>query len=113
MKYRLSEIARICGGCLLGEDVTVADVVTDSRSCAFADGAMFVAMRGVNHDSHDNVAEMYRRGVRGFMVERADAAAIPCGAGYVVVGVLCFLLGVCLTMLLYKLRDKDKNGGDK
>lgn len=85
MKYRLSEIARICGGCLLGEDVTVADVVTDSRSCAFADGAMFVAMRGVNHDSHDNVAEMYRRGVRGFMVERADAAAIPCGAGYVVV----------------------------
>lgn len=34
-------------------------------------------------------------------------------AGYVVVGVLCFLLGVCLTMLLYKLRDKGKNGGDK
>ena len=34
-------------------------------------------------------------------------------AGYVVVGVLCFMLGVCLTMLLYKLRDKDKNGGDK
>ena len=34
-------------------------------------------------------------------------------AGYVVVGVLCFMLGVCLTMLLYKLRDKGKNGGDK
>ena len=26
---------------------------------------------------------------------------------------LCFMLGVCLTMLLYKLRDKGKNGGDK
>lgn len=34
-------------------------------------------------------------------------------AGYVVVGVLCFVLGVCLTLLLYKLRDKDKNGGEK
>ena len=34
-------------------------------------------------------------------------------AGYVVVGVLCFMLGVCLTLLLYKLRDRDKNGGEK
>ena len=53
MRYTLSEIARICGGELLGEDVTVDDVVTDSRSRAFAEGAMFVAMRGANHDSHD------------------------------------------------------------
>ena len=34
-------------------------------------------------------------------------------AGYVVVGVLCFMLGVCLTLLLYKLRYKDKNGEGK
>ena len=34
-------------------------------------------------------------------------------AGYVVVGVLCFVLGVCLTLLLYKLRGGDKNGGEK
>ena len=85
MRYTLSEIARICGGELLGEDVTVDDVVTDSRSRAFAEGAMFVAMRGANHDSHDNTDEMYRRGVRGFMVERADGREIPRGAGYVVV----------------------------
>lgn len=85
MRYTLSEIALICGGKLLGEDVTVDDVVTDSRSRAFAEGAMFVAMRGANHDSHDNTDEMYRRGVRGFMVERADGREIPRGAGYVVV----------------------------
>lgn len=75
----------MCGGELFGEDVTVNDVVTDSRRSVFADGAMFVAMRGVNHDSHDNTEEMFRRGVRAFMVERAAAAVIPAGAGYVAV----------------------------
>ena len=52
MKYYLSEIAAICQGTLHGEDLEVRDVVTDSRSAVFSDGAMFVAMCGVNHDSH-------------------------------------------------------------
>lgn len=70
MKYPLSDIARMCGGVLHGCDSVVGDVVTDSRRCAFGDGAMFVAMRGVNYDSHDYVADMYNRGVRAFIVER-------------------------------------------
>ena len=32
MKYMLSEIARICGGELIGEDLPVARVLTDSRN---------------------------------------------------------------------------------
>lgn len=83
MKYRLSDIARMCGGVLRGSDSVVSDIVTDSRRCAFGNGAMFVAMRGVNYDSHDYVADMYHRGVRAFMVEREVAVAE--GAGYVCV----------------------------
>ena len=44
MRYRLSEIAAMCGGVLLGQDVEVCDVVTDSRSSAFGRDAMFVPM---------------------------------------------------------------------
>ncbi|MBQ2415956.1 MAG: alanine racemase, partial [Alistipes sp.] len=86
MKYYLSEIAKICGGQLYGKDMEVRDVVTDSRSSAFSDGAMFVAMCGLNHDSHAYLADMYRMGLRAFMVERYDAQTMPSDAGYVEVG---------------------------
>ena len=85
MKYRLSDIALMCGGGFSGGDTAVDGIVTDSRSVAIAEGAMFVAMRGANHDSHDNIEEMFRRGVRAFMIERAAGAAVPEGAGCVTV----------------------------
>ena len=80
----MSEIAEICGGRLAGADTEVCGVETDSRNCSFGDGTLFVAMRGVNHDSHDYVAQMYARGVRAFMTERETTLAEGCGA--VVVG---------------------------
>lgn len=86
MKYTLSEIARLCGGTHYGEDLEVRDVVTDSRSCLFGDGAMFVAMRGENHDSHNFIADMLNSGVRAFMVETAEQVQDKEGLGYVVVG---------------------------
>ena len=53
MKYMLSEIARICGGELIGEDLPVARVLTDSRNCSFGEEPLFVAMKGTNHDSQN------------------------------------------------------------
>lgn len=71
----------MCGGELHGEDRVVGELLTDSRRQAFGDGAMFVAMRGANHDSHDYAVDMYRAGVRAFMVERE--VALPDDAGCV------------------------------
>jgi len=86
MNYRLSEIAALTGGRLYGRDLRTTGVVTDSRSCTFAEGALFVAMRGQRHDSHAFLRAMYDRGVRVFMVERdEEAAQLPDDAGYVVV----------------------------
>ena len=64
MKYMLSEIARICGGELIGEDLPVARVLTDSRNCSFGEEPLFVAMKGTNHDSHAFIGEMVRRDVK-------------------------------------------------
>ena len=69
MRYFLSEIAQIVGGKLVGCDLEVAAVATDSRSYALAHDTLFVAMRGVNHDAHDHIAEVCERGVKSFMVE--------------------------------------------
>lgn len=83
MNYKLSEIAAIVGGRLLGEDRSVVGVVTDSRSCTPFSEALFVAMRGRRHDSHRFVGEMARRGVEAFLVERV--VELPAGCGAVVV----------------------------
>lgn len=86
MNYKLSEIAAVCGGTLVGSDVEVQAVVTDSRSlsCELGTRPLFVAMHGANHDSHDFIPRMRERGVRAFLVER-DVDDIP-GCGYVRVG---------------------------
>ena len=79
MRYKLSEIAEICGGQLKGADLTVGGVETDSRNCAFGGDVLFVAMHGANHDSHDFIPQMITRGVRAFMTERPIEVADGCG----------------------------------
>ena len=80
MRYFLSEIAQIVGGRLAGCDLEVASVATDSRSYALTPDTLFVAMRGVNHDAHDHIAEVAERGVVAFMVEQEVALTEGCGA---------------------------------
>ena len=85
MRYRLSQIATITGGRHLGEDLECRSVATDSRSLSCELGAepLFVAMHGANHDSHDYIEDVARRGVRAFLVERE--VPIATGQGVVVV----------------------------
>ncbi|MDO4759003.1 MAG: alanine racemase [Rikenellaceae bacterium] len=85
MKYRLSQIATITGGRLVGEDREVCSVATDSRSLSCELGAepLFVAMHGQNHDSHDYLGDVAARGVKAFMVEHE--VPLEAGAGAVVV----------------------------
>lgn len=79
MRYRLSEIAKICGGVFSGADLTVDSIETDSRNCAFGGDVLFVAMRGANHDSHEFIPQMITRGVRAFMTEHPVAVGDDCG----------------------------------
>lgn len=80
MNYRLSDIAAIVGGRLIGCDLKVASVATDSRSYAIAHDTLFVAMQGVNHDAHNHLSEVEERGVKAFMVEREISLSEGCGA---------------------------------
>ena len=80
MKYYLSDIAKIVGGRLVGCDLEVTAIATDSRSYAITCDTLFMAMRGVNHDAHDHISEVIERGVRAFIIEREVALSEGCGA---------------------------------
>ena len=79
MNYLLSEIAQIVGGELRGNDLRVGSVVTDSRSITSPEGAMFAAINGKNHDGHDYVERMLKRGVKAFIVEHEVDIKDDCG----------------------------------
>ena len=83
MQFLLSQIAQICSAKHYGADCTVSSFITDSRTTSSTTSALFVAMRGVNHDAHDYINDMVERGVRAFIVEHE--VVLPDGCGAVVV----------------------------
>jgi UDP-N-acetylmuramoyl-tripeptide--D-alanyl-D-alanine ligase len=72
----LSQLAHWCEGRLLGDDVTIASVVTDSRAVA-GDRPLFVALRGENFDAHDFVAQAEVSGAAAMLVSRRVEAGVP------------------------------------
>ena len=83
MEFTLSQIADICSARYYGADVLVKSIITDSRTMASTDQALFVAIKGVNHDAHDYIDDMVARGVKAFIAEQE--VALPEGCGVVVV----------------------------
>ena len=51
------------------EDAVIKYLVTDSRKVNVLNGGIFFAIRGVRHDGHAYVRELFDRGVRNFIVE--------------------------------------------
>ena len=84
MKYRLSQIAAICGGQLIGADRTVEEITVDSRNYTYGERSMMAAIRGRNHDGHDFIEAAYAHGVRAFLVAR-EPEVVHAEEGYVVV----------------------------
>jgi len=74
MDFRSGDIERITGGTLSGpDDLVVSTLLTDSRQVSYSENAAFVAIKGVNHDGHNFVDTMFRKGVRVFIVESLPA----------------------------------------
>jgi len=72
MKYRLEAIRDILKGRMLGDgSLACTDIALDTRTITHAEGTLFVAIRGAQHDGHNFVKEAYRAGVRMFILEDA------------------------------------------
>lgn len=66
-----SDIATIVNGKLTGNPaLQVTDIITDSRQLSFTEGMAFLAIRGIHHDGHIFVENLFRKGIRVFIVEK-------------------------------------------
>jgi alanine racemase len=65
------ELPHITGGTWLqrGADGPVEQLLTDSRKAIIRPGTVFFAIRGSRHNGHDYLPDLYKRGVRQFVVE--------------------------------------------
>ena len=86
---RFTELPALLGGTLLqapATDAAVATLLLDSRRVGLTGGAVFFALRGVQHDGHHHLAALYAKGVRLFVVSDAPASLAPFAcAGFVLV----------------------------
>ncbi len=80
---RLSAVAAAVGGRVVGPDVEVTTVTTDSRAAAA--GTLFVARAGESTDGHRFVPDAFRAGAAAAMVNQVDDVMAPGGRPLVVV----------------------------
>lgn len=74
MLYTIGEITGIINGKgLLGApDNVITRLLTDSRSLSFPEGTLFFALKTRHGDGHRYIGDLYRRGVRDFVVTETD-----------------------------------------
>ena len=71
MTYNIEKVAALIGARRYGEtDATIGWLLTDSRSLSFPEQTLFFALTTQFGDGHKYIADLYRRGVRSFVVER-------------------------------------------
>ena len=69
MRYSIEKIATLIGAQRYGtREASVSFLLTDSRSLCFPEETLFFALKTERNDGHQYVAELYRRGVRNFVV---------------------------------------------
>lgn len=73
----LSEIARMTGGRLIGADVAIDAVATDTRALPASGAALFVALKGERFDGHDHLPKLAGTAAVAALVSRETGAALP------------------------------------
>jgi alanine racemase len=86
MKYSIEEVCRITSARCVGRaDGWVQLLLTDSRSLSFPEVSLFFALKTERNDGHHYVSELYRRGVRHFVVSQLPGKDLAEDANYLVV----------------------------
>jgi len=72
---KLSTIASFTSGSVVGDDVTISNLTTDSR--ALATGDCFLALKGGNFDGHKFAKQAEEKGAAAIIVEQICDVSIP------------------------------------
>lgn len=80
--YTIDEIAQVIGAQRRGTaTATINWLLIDSRSLCFPDETLFFALKTEKNDGHKYIEELYRRGVRNFVVEDIPLPVSSMAAG--------------------------------
>jgi len=71
----LSQLAQWCEGRLIGEDVSIEHISTDSRDVR--ENGLFVALKGERFDAHDFVLQAKASGAAALLLHRAVETDLP------------------------------------
>ena len=71
MNYSIEKITTLIGARRIGNaDAQIGWLLTDSRSLCFPEETLFFALKTTRNDGHRYIQDLYRRGVRNFVVEQ-------------------------------------------
>ena len=74
MTYSIEKVTSLIGAHRYGAaETAVGFLLTDSRSLSFPEETLFFALQSERNDGHRYIADLYRRGVRSFVVEQLPA----------------------------------------
>ncbi len=69
MKYAIEKVTSLIGAHRYGNsDANIEWLLTDSRSLCLSEGTLFFALKSERNDGHKYITDLYRRGVRNFVV---------------------------------------------
>ncbi|MCU5772679.1 UDP-N-acetylmuramoyl-tripeptide--D-alanyl-D-alanine ligase [Erwiniaceae bacterium BAC15a-03b] len=71
----LEQLATVTRGLLVGADLTIAAVTTDTRKVSA--GALFIALQGERFDAHDFVSDAIANGASALLVSKRLPVAVP------------------------------------
>jgi len=69
MTYTIEKVTTLIGARRYGDkDANIGFILTDSRSLCFPEETLFFALKSERNDGHNFIPELYRRGVKNFVV---------------------------------------------
>lgn len=88
MLHSIKNIAKIINGKVLNEnavDTQIAHLLLDSRQILYPQSSLFFALKGKHHDGHEYISDLYKKGVRSFVISEQKNIANYKGAHFVLV----------------------------
>ena len=80
MNYSIEKVTTLIGARRIGSaDAQIGWLLTDSRSLSFPEETLFFALKTQRNDGHKYIEDLYRRGVRNFVVTTVPAGSLTNG----------------------------------
>lgn len=86
MKYSIRHIAEILGDdAVINSESEIIHLLTDSRKVVEPAQSLFFALKGPRKDGHQFINEIYKKGVRNFVISDKEFSASHADANFVIV----------------------------